>query len=219
MKKYKLPAALVLCFLLISCDSEKKISREVVEEVRHANEIKKLSEADILNEAMEWGDEISTEAQRQLMEQLQNAIAQHGIPGAVEFCNVQALPILKETGDGLGVAIRRASNDYRNPAGQPNEDEKLVLEAYEYNERNKVKNEPNIQKTKNGRVLLYTKAITIPGSLCLNCHGSPGTDITEETLEKINRLYPEDRAKGHQVGDLRGMWSISIPQNEIVNRL
>jgi hypothetical protein len=219
MKPCIFSSAVIFCFVLFSCDSEKKISREVFEEVRNANEIKKLSEVDIITEAMKWGDEISAEAQHQLMEQLHKAIATHGIPGAVEFCNVEALPILKETGDSLGVIIRRTSNDYRNPADQPTEDEKALLEAYEYNEKNQVNNEPNVQKIKNGNVLLYTKAITIPGSLCLNCHGIPGSDINEETLEKLNRLYPEDKAQGHQLGDLRGMWSISIPQKEIVNRL
>lgn len=219
MKPFILSSAVIFCFALFSCDSEKKISREVFEDVRNANEIKKLSEADIIQEAMEWGNEISAEAQKQLMEQLQKAIATHGVPGAVEFCNVEALPMLKETGDSLGVIIRRTSNDYRNPADQPTEDEKALLEAYEYNEKNQVKYEPNVQKIKNGSVLLYTQAITIPGGLCLNCHGIPGSDINEETLEKLNRLYPGDKAKGHQLGDLRGMWSISIPQKEIVNRL
>lgn len=212
-------SAIFFCLFLFSCESEKKISKEVVEDVRHANEIKKLNDADILNEALTWGDEISTAAQKQLMEQLQNAIATHGVPGAVAFCNINALPILTETGSGFGVVIRRTSNDYRNPANQPTEDEKGLLEAYEYNEKNQVKNEPNIQKINDGTVLLYTKAITIPGGLCLNCHGMPGTDIKEETMEKIKELYPEDKANGHQVGDLRGMWSISIPQNKIVNRL
>lgn len=206
-------------FLLLSCDSEKKISREVFEEVQKANEVKKLSEVDIITEAMEWGNEISMEAQKQLMDKLQTAISEHGIPGAVEFCNVKALPILKKTGDQYGVIIRRTSNDYRNQADQPNEDEKLLLEAYEYNETHNIRNEPNIQKIANGSVLLYTKAITIPGTLCLNCHGEPEKEISEETLFKINRLYPEDKAKGHQIGDLRGMWSIFIPQKEVVNRL
>src|SRR5690606_19399580 len=124
------------------------------------NEVKKLSEVDIINEAMEWGEEISKEAQEQLMGTLQTAIADRGIPGALEFCNVKALPILKEVGNQYGVTVRRASNAYRNPADQPNEDEKLLLEAYEYNQENGIKNEPNIQQVANGSVLLFTKAIT-----------------------------------------------------------
>lgn len=214
-----LSAAFIFSYLLFSCESEKKISREVFEEVQHANEVKKLSEVDIINKAMEWGEEISKKAQEQLMGTLQTAIEDHDFPGAVEFCNVEALPILKEVGNKYGVTIRRASNSYRNPANQPNENEELLLEAYEYNEEKGIKNQSNVQKVSDGNLLLFTKAITIPGGLCLNCHGEPRKEINEETLNKINQLYPEDKAKGHQIGDLRGMWSIAIPQKEVVDKM
>lgn len=219
MKTALLPNFMLLCGILFSCNSEQKISREVFEEVQQANEIKKLSEVDIFNEALKWGDEISVEAQKQLMANLEKAIAEKGASGAVEFCNLQALPILKDVGEQYGVSIRRVSNDYRNPASQAREEERVLLEAYEYNKQHGIKNETNLQKIGDGSVLLFTKAITIPGALCLNCHGDPGKDIDDETLEKINQLYPEDKAKGHAIGDLRGMWSIAIPQKEVVKRL
>lgn len=219
MKTALLSIFVLLSGILFACNSEQKISREVFEEVQQANEIKKLSEVDIFNEALKWGDEISVEAQKQLMANLEKAIAEKGASGAVEFCNLQALPILKEVGEQYGVNIRRVSNDYRNPASQAREEEKVLLEAYEYNELHGIRNGTNLQKIDDGSVLLFTKAITIPGALCLNCHGDPGRDIDDETLQKIYQLYPEDKAKGHAVGDLRGMWSITIPQKEVVKRL
>ena len=212
-------ATLFLSGCFFSCDSEKKISREVFEEVQRANEVKKVKEADIFNEALKWGEEISTAAQEQLMGTLQETIKAKGVAGAVEFCNVNALPIVAEVGDQYGVVIRRVSHDYRNPVDQPNENEKLLLQAYEYNRENGIKSEANIQPFEDGKILLFTKAITIPGGLCLNCHGDPGNEISEETLLKINQLYPEDKATGHTIGDLRGMWSIVIPSKEVVNRL
>jgi len=150
---------------------------------------------------------------------LKTAMEERGVAGAVEFSNINALPMLKELGNKHGVNIRRVSNDFRNPADIPNNDEQPLLEAYEYNEKNNFENAPNIQKSPDGKVLLYTKAITIPGRLCLNCHGEPGKDINKEVLDKIDGLYPEDKARGHQEGDLRGMWSIAIPQKAVVNRL
>lgn len=219
MKNFAFSAALFTSSLLFSCDSEKKINRDAFEEAQKSHEVKKLSEVDIFNRAMEWGEEISKEAQEQLMGNLHNAIADHGFPGAVEFCNVEALPILEEAGHRYGVTIKRVSNDYRNPADQPNKNEQPLLEAYEYNEANGIKYESNIQKVADGKIYLFTKAITIPGALCLNCHGEPGKDINEETLHKINQLYPEDKAKGHHIGDLRGMWSIAIPQKEVVKKM
>jgi hypothetical protein len=154
-----------------------------------------------------------------LISALQNAVAEKGVPGALEFCNVQALPILIEVSEKYGVSIRRASNRYRNPADQPTEEEKTIMEAYEYNAENGNKSDPNIQKFENGEVYLYSKAIMIPSEFCLSCHGEPGKDINDETLEKLAQLYPQDQAKGHKVGDLRGMWSIRIPKKEVVKRL
>lgn len=217
MKKILISASSLI--FLLSCGPQERVSKETFEEVNQAMEVKRLTEVEILNEAMIWGDSISTEAQAQLISALQNAVSEKGVAGAVEFCNVQALPILSEVGEKYGVSIRRASNRYRNPADQPTEEEKTILDAYEYNAENGSKSDPNIQKFENGEVYLYTKAIVIPGGFCLSCHGESGKEINDETLEKLAQLYPQDQAKGHKVGDLRGMWSIRIPKKEVVKRL
>ena len=204
-----------ICVLFYSCGSDEKISREVFEEVQKANEVKKLSEVDIFNEALKWGEQISVEAQTQLMATLEKAIEEKGASGAVEFCNTQALAIIKEVGERHGVTIRRVTNAPINPADQPLEEEKLLLEAYQYNEQNGIRHEPNLQKIKDGSVLLFTKAITNPDGLCLNYHGEPDKEIDGETLRKISPSNPEDKAQD----GLSGMWSIAIPQKEVVKRL
>lgn len=205
--------------LIISCGPRERVSRETFEEVNQAMEIKRLTEVEILDEAMIWGDSISSEAQEQLISSLQSAVAEKGVSGAIEFCKVQALPILSDVGQKYGVEIRRVSNRYRNPTDQPTEEEKSILEAYEYNTENGNKSDPNIQKFENGEVYLYTKAIVIPSEFCLSCHGKPGKEISDETLQKLSELYPEDKATGHNLGDLRGMWSVRIPKKEVVKRL
>lgn len=211
---------LKLAFLLLfSCGPQERVSKETFEAVNKAMEIKRLTEVEILDAAMVWGDSISSEAQIQLISSLQNAVTEKGVVGAIEFCNVQALPILTEVSEKYGVDIRRASNRFRNPADQPTEEEKSILDAYEYNAENGNKSEPNIQKFENGEIYLYTKAIVIPGGFCLSCHGEPGKEISEETQRKLSELYPQDKATGHKVGDLRGMWSIRIPKKEVVKRL
>lgn len=210
-----------ICILsfLFACNSNEKISKDVFDEVKKSMKVKKLSEVEILDEAMAWGEEISTEAQSQLISALQKAIVERGIPDAIQFCNIQALPILQDVSAEYNVTIKRASIAYRNPADKPSEDEAAILDAYAYNAENNIKNEPNIQKLEDGEVLLYTKAIQIPNNFCLSCHGKAGVDIAEDTLLQIESIYPEDRAKGHKIGDLRGMWSIRIPKSEVVKRL
>lgn len=211
-----------ILFILIGlygCGSNERVSKEVFEEVNKSMEIKKVNEADVIREAMKWGDEISNEAQSQLITALQNAIGEKGIPGAIDFCNVKALPILDEVGSKYNVKIRRASKRYRNPEDKPLDFEELILDAYAYNQENDIPNEPNIQKLENGEILFYTKAIQIPNALCLNCHGTLGKEISPETEIKLKELYPEDKATGHKLGDLRGMWSIQIPKKEVIKRM
>jgi hypothetical protein len=215
----KILGFLLAITFLSSCGSNERVSKEVFEEVNKSMEVKKLNEVDILQAGMEWGDEISTEAQQQLVSALQKAIEEKGVPGAIEFCNVQAFPILQEVGTKYGVTVRRASNKYRNPADKPTEEEKGILEAYEYNAENELPLDPSIQKFENGEVYLYTKAIKIPNGMCLNCHGEPGIDISAETQKALAELYHEDKATGHKIGDLRGMWSIRIPKKEVVKKM
>jgi hypothetical protein len=42
--------------------------------------------------------------------------------------------------------------------------------------------------------------------LCLACHGENIDSITRTRLEK---LYPDDQARGYKAGDIRGAFSIS----------
>ncbi|WP_194775079.1 Tll0287-like domain-containing protein [Pararhodonellum marinum] len=206
-------------FALLSCGNQERVSKEVFDEVKESMEVKKVNESDLINKAMEWGESISQEAQQQLISTLQKAITEKGVPGAVEFCQAEALPILKEVSDKYQVKVRRVSNDYRNPQDQPKEFESGLLSAYEYNVENDLDSRPNIQKLNQGTELLFTKAIMIPSTLCLNCHGDAETDISPETMDKIKSLYPEDKAIGHKVGDLRGMWSILMPTKEVIKQL
>ncbi|GAB4107817.1 hypothetical protein GCM10028791_02640 [Echinicola sediminis] len=205
--------------LLVSCGSGEKVDKSVLDEVNQSMEIKKVDDVDIINKALEWGNEISQAAQEELMAKLTKALEEQGPEGAVAFCQVEALPSLKAVSDKFGVSVRRVSHDYRNPVDRPTEEEEMLLQAYEYNEEKGMASKPNVQEIKNGEVLLYTKPIKIPGELCLNCHGEPGKDIAEGTLKKLQELYPEDKAKGHKIGDLRGMWSIAIPKREVVKKL
>lgn len=211
----------VLCFLslLIACESEKKVNKDVIDEIKKLSEVKKVNEADMISYAMKWGDEISAEAQQTLIGTLQKAIAEHGVDGAVEFCRAEALPITHEVGKKHNVTVKRVSLKNRNPSNSPSEVEKNLLEAYAYNVENGIENKPNIQKIDEGETLLFTKAIAIPNGMCLNCHGEPGTDVAEETLSKIEMLYPEDQATGFKVGDLRGMWSIALPKSEVIKNM
>jgi hypothetical protein len=59
----------------------------------------------------------------------------------------------------------------------------------------------------------------INNAQCLNCHGTPGKEVLPENHELIKGLYPQDRATGYSMDDLRGMWSIRLSKKEIIKSL
>ena len=65
-----------------------------------------------------------------------------------------------------------------------------------------------MQVTDDGRFRYY-----IPlriGPMCLQCHGP--RDALEPTVRRaLDALYPEDRATGYGVGDLRGVVRVTVP--------
>jgi hypothetical protein len=210
---------IVAGFLISSCGPQERVSKEVFEAVNQKMEVKKLSDFEIVQEATVWGDSIATEAQAQLISNLQKAIEENGVDGAVEFCNVKATQILKEISEKYNVDVRRLSIMYRDPTDKPTEYELPLLEAYEYNAENGIKSDPSIQKIENGDVLLFTKAIFIPEGFCLSFQGDPSQSIDAKTLEKIITPNPDDKSLDYNAGDLRGMWSIRLPKKQVVNRL
>ena len=165
--------SLFLLILLFSCGPQERISKEVFDDVQRNNDVKRITEVAILEEAMVWGDSITQEAQAQLIAQLQQAIAANGHSGAIDFCQVNALPLLKSLETKYAVTLRRVSSRPRNPADAPNADEIPLLDAYSYNAENNISSDPSIQKLQQGEVLLYTKPITIGNAMCLSCHGDP----------------------------------------------
>jgi hypothetical protein len=61
----------------------------------------------------------------------------------------------------------------------------------------------------------YYQPIFLDKGACLICHGNPGTQISDETLEKIKALYPNDLATGFELNDFRGAWKITFMKNSI----
>lgn len=210
---------LFLPILLLSCGPQERVSKETFDAVNENNEVKRITEVTILQEAMVWGDSITQEAQAQFNVQLQQAIAAEGIAGAVGFCQITALPLLAELEAKHGVSLRRVSTSPRNPKDKPDTQEFPLLDAYAYNAEEGIPSEPSIQKLAQGEVLLYTKPIVLAQGMCLSCHGSVGKDIAPATAAKLAQLYPGDQATGLALGDLRGMWSLRLPKKEVVKRL
>lgn len=209
-------STITLGFFIISCKPDKRVDQEEVKKELKEREIRKISEAEIFAAAQKWGDTITAKSQKVLASNLKKAIQEGGSTHAIQFCNIHAIPLLDSIENAFDVNVRRVSLNVRNPKDKPDSLERIILEAYHYNQEHEEPLESNIQKVDASSVL-YTKPITINNGMCLSCHGEPGKDISEETLNKIDELYPNDEARNYKFGDLRGMWSINMPIKAIIN--
>lgn len=158
--------------------------------------------------AYDWksrGDSIVTLTFDTLRNTLLKAIGEKGFPGAVEFCNTEALQ-LTNTYAAKGIQVKRSSDKLRNPSNAPDILEKELLKYYRQLKEENKELLPSIKKDSIGN-LHYFKPILVQ-TMCLNCHGHQEKNINPETWIMIQKKYPGDKAIDYKEGDLRGLWHI-----------
>lgn len=157
------------------------------------------------------GKQIAKATFEVLSGQLTQALARGGVAEAASYCNLKAYPMVDSLSTAHRAYIKRATIWTRNPKDKANaEEERIINEYLALKSVNKPLN-PVVRRDKAGDIQFYMP-IQIGTELCLNCHGSTATDIKAGDLEIIKKLYPEDQATGHKMGDLRGIWSITFSQ-------
>lgn len=209
---------LVLCsvfFWFTSCDTRKGVDRESVKDEMESRKLKRISEGEMMVMGEKIGSTVLAQTQKTFQEALMKALGEKGVAGAVEYCHLNAYELVKRFEDSLGVEIKRVTNKPRNPKDTLSAFEKEVFEAYQYSPEDASAQLQELDQ----KTLIYNKPIMISNGACLNCHGKVGSDISEENYQRIQSLYPEDKAINYEVGDLRGMWSIKIPKKTVVDQL
>jgi hypothetical protein len=136
---------------------------------------------------------------------LSEKIAEGGIPNAIDYCNLAALPLTDSIAKANDVMVRRVSSKARNSANLPTAFEEGVLANYQSLMDKGMKASASVEEV-DGEVYFVAPIIVQP--LCLNCHGTPGEELALSNYELINAKYPEDQAINYKEGDLRGIWSI-----------
>jgi hypothetical protein len=156
------------------------------------------------------GPKIIAEAFAKLSGALGEAIAKDGPAGALNLFSEKAPQIAKQVAAAHGVTLRRATYKPRNPNNAADEVEKSAMETFMAALAEKEASTPQvITNADGGRT--FIAPIVLGNPLCLQCHGTPGKDIAPETLAAIQKLYPDDKATGFRLGDLRGLWRITFP--------
>lgn len=144
-----------------------------------------------------------------LQSELQKALKEGGTLNAISVCNTRADIIAGDISREHGLHIQRVSLKNRNPGNAPNDWQKRVLENFEFL---KLKGEPVSGLTfsevvENGpeKQFRFMKAIET-GPICIQCHGPT---ISDEVKERLDHLYPEDKARGFRPGDIRGAFVVT----------
>lgn len=155
---------------------------------------------------LEKGKSIAQATQAALGKNLMQAISERGSAGAVEFCNIKALPITDSLAKMHNATVKRVSDKNRNPDNAANEAELVYIKAA----KNQLAANQNIKpqiKEEDGKWVAYYPILT--NAMCLQCHGN-ADQINKETLAKIESHYPDDQATGYTENEVRGIWVIEM---------
>ena len=153
------------------------------------------------------GRNIANETKANLGKNLMAAVKAKGAAGAVEFCNTKAIPITDSMSVLLNAKIKRVSDKPRNPDNEANTEELAYIEACKKAKLNGEKIAPKVFE-RNSKIIGYYSIET--NDMCMKCHGVPIKQIDQETLTKIKKLYPSDKAFGYAENEIRGIFVVEM---------
>ena len=145
-----------------------------------------------------------------LMAVLSTAIQASGPAAAIDVCKEEAPRMARAASEQSGWQIKRVSLGNRNPKASPDAWERKTLEAFDRSQKAGVapaKLEHWEVVTENGQaVRRYMRALpTQP--LCIQCHGT-SDQLGAGVAQRLQQLYPHDRATGYAVGQIRGAMTL-----------
>lgn len=151
-----------------------------------------------------------------LGQRLKTEMSTNGPVAAISVCREIAPKIASEASLANGWQVSRVSHRPRNTLiGVADNWEQKALKDFARRIRDGEEGETlehfEMLDEPLERSFRYIKAIeTKP--VCLTCHGS-SEQIPAPVQERLNSLYPKDRAIGFEVGELRGAVSIKQPMD------
>lgn len=154
------------------------------------------------------GDKLTKELIKNLEPKLQHEMKTNGLIAATSFCHTNALVLTEEVNlrQIEGLSVKRISLKERSPANIPSVEQAKVLASMQQLLQQKTLPEYIIEEGPKGYT--YYKPLVIKKEACLKCHG----DISKnpELSAFLKEHYPEDKATGYKMGDLRGAIIVEI---------
>lgn len=142
-------------------------------------------------------------------QRLVDSINTGGPARALEVCSAEAQGIAKQVREETGVLVGRASLRLRNEADAPPPWVDAWLKTQGERKAEGVQGTRSVEVTPAGRVARVIKPIVIEAT-CLPCHGDPSS-LKDDVKALLAARYPNDKATGYSVGDLRGALWAELP--------
>lgn len=158
-------------------------------------------------QAIAKGNEASSLLVQRLGGELKIQMQTNGPLGALNFCSQNALPLTEQVAKETKTSIKRISLKNRNPINTPTSQEIALLNQWEKLANNSQPLPPYELVKRSDSTMIYYKPIVINNEACLKCHGNVEGDLAKA----IKTAYPEDKATGYKMGDLRGIIAVEMP--------
>lgn len=135
--------------------------------------------------------------------QLKAALEAGGPEAALPVCRTVAVPLTKSTEDQFdGLTIKRVTDKPRNPANAADETDLAALAHFKAAAK-EPKLLAHITTAADGKTVRHYRPLAI-SEVCLKCHGDRKS-MSKTLRNLLKDAYPEDKAHGYQLGDLRGL--------------
>jgi len=159
-------------------------------------------------EARARGAALIGELKRTLVGTLTKAMSQ-GVPAAITTCHTEA-PVLTAAVAREGATIGRATRKPRNPKNVAAGWQADALAQFEGQVAagKPLAGQTFVRRLPEGRIA-YGEPLVIQ-ELCLTCHGAT---LAPDVQAELAARYPDDRATGYAVGELRGVAWVELPAN------
>ena len=208
MKKLILINILISFLIFMSCNNSNEVKETKVNKViSNQDEKKSISENTNDLTLLETGQSFAVQTQEILAKNLLNAINTKGTEHALSFCNEKAYPLTDSMALVVNAHIKRVSDKTRNPKNLANKEESAYIKKSKELLAKGENIKPEITEI-DGKSVGYYPIIT--NKMCMQCHGNPNTEILTNTRSKIKNLYPNDKAVGYKINELRGIWVVEM---------
>ncbi|MCP4389502.1 MAG: DUF3365 domain-containing protein [Gammaproteobacteria bacterium] len=140
-----------------------------------------------------------------LKPELKNAIQTGGPAHAISICSEKAPSIAQRLSNDSGWMVKRVSLKARNRTALPDAWEKKVLQQFDQRQANGESAAKMAYAEIVDGSFRFMKAQGVE-AVCMNCHAA---EVKPEVEAALKEKYPQDRARGYELGQIRGAFSLS----------